>query len=409
QHVSSGRHNDRMLAPADTTRTRCYFVHWAAAAIRVVHVQQVHIYMVTPPASAGQYDSRANVRGGCRKPELAGSEVCPTGGGVVGSGTAIQGVKTGVVATSTSRWSGYSPCVKTPLARVQESTPRIPWRVSLLARSTINRDGNISNSSPPQRAAEEDYPSFCSVFPSPHDQSSTSGLLAGVPSTALSSTDEVSPSVSSRMKRSTTTTTTPSTSLAILVHGVVEDSSSCDSATAARTRTEVVESALREREALVRHPGPPEVHHQIKPGMVQTAEGDTPRNTRGWCPAQKTTRIIRGMSLPVREGASRSRGRLREAARTQATAMSPSEANQELVDVRAASWVPKEPPRQLHRPRPIWAVLRNRTLKVAQQDPCIFRGTNKNELEGGADGVSRTRQMPPWQILNRRIFGFREV
>lgn len=350
--------------------------------------------MVTPPASAGQYDRRANVRGGCRKPELAGSEVCRKGEGVVG---------TGMVAPSTSRWSGYRPCVKTPLALVQESTPRIPWRVSLLARD----DTTIGSSSPPQKAAEKDCPSFCSVFPSLQDQFSTS-----VASTSLISTDEVCPSVNSRMKRSTTTTTTPSTSLAILAHGVVvEDSSSCDSVTAARTRTEVVETALREREALVRHPGSPEVHH-IKSDMVRTTEEDTPRERRGWCPARKTTHIIRRMPVPVREGASSgSRGRFREAARTQATtAMSPSEANQEVLDVRAASWVPKEPPRsQLHRPRPIWAVLRNRTLKVAQQDPCIFRGTSKHELEDGADEVPHTRQMPPWHVLNRRIFGFREV
>lgn len=74
--------------------------------------------------------------------------------------------------------------------------------------------------------------------------------------------------------------------------------------------------------------------------------------------------------------------------------------------------VPRAPPRPVGAPRPIWAVLRNRTLNATRREPSIFRGRSQNELENGVDAQQEEmtqRRQVSWCIFNRRIFGVREV
>lgn len=83
--------------------------------------------------------------------------------------------------------------------------------------------------------------------------------------------------------------------------------------------------------------------------------------------------------------------------------------NDGALEFRVASQIPAPPPRRSHTPRPICAILRNRTLKVARQDPCIFRRELQCESQRTVHVASTTRQLKSWHIVNRRIFGFREV
>lgn len=68
---------------------------------------------------------------------------------------------------------------------------------------------------------------------------------------------------------------------------------------------------------------------------------------------------------------------------------------------------PRRPtPQSAHTPRPIWSVLRNRTLKITQEDPSIFR---RDSHPRRAELVSGTKKLSRWHIMNRRVFGVREV
>lgn len=79
-----------------------------------------------------------------------------------------------------------------------------------------------------------------------------------------------------------------------------------------------------------------------------------------------------------------------------------------MLDVRSALKVPAPPPRPAHTPCPIWAVLRNRTLMVAREDPSIFSEGAQGELKSRAT-IVKQKNVNCWHVLNRRIFGLRET
>lgn len=88
--------------------------------------------------------------------------------------------------------------------------------------------------------------------------------------------------------------------------------------------------------------------------------------------------------------------------------------NVAAVETRDATGVPERSSHEQNNhnstPRPIWAELRRRTLRVTQDDPSIFsRGIQRDpscckELAGRPPRCGRG-----WHIMNRRIFGLGEV
>ena len=61
-------------------------------------------------------------------------------------------------------------------------------------------------------------------------------------------------------------------------------------------------------------------------------------------------------------------------------------------------------------PRPLWAMLQNRTFKVIQEDPSIFSpGVLHAPARSRANIVSTSKQKGCWDVINRRIFGIREI
>lgn len=70
-------------------------------------------------------------------------------------------------------------------------------------------------------------------------------------------------------------------------------------------------------------------------------------------------------------------------------------------------------PTRAGKPRPIWSLLRSRTLRVTQQDPSVFRrdtelGPHRRCGATQAAGLV-SPEMNHWHVINRRIFGAHEV
>ncbi|CAM9705580.1 unnamed protein product, partial [Sphacelaria rigidula] len=95
--------------------------------------------------------------------------------------------------------------------------------------------------------------------------------------------------------------------------------------------------------------------------------------------------------------------------------------NVAAVEARDPIGVPERPSheRTHHNstPRPIWAELRNRTLRVTQDDPSIFSRGIQRDPSCKESAGRRTSQFDAakarcgrgWHIMNRRIFGLGEV
>lgn len=389
------------------------------------------------------------------------------------------------ISTLLSSSFGRPRDVKTLFRMAEEAPPHVPWRVSSLPDTAFvvghDRRRGGANNHPGEAAGEEDLHSSCesvvagaaagagatftTTAASSHNgtsftvvgctgwmHSSNTTLLAassvvcgadslcgsGVGAPCSSSGGSCSSRGSSRPSKMTSATI-PSHISKILVAGrIFDESSSCDSALAAREQTEVLRAALREKEASVSgRQGLPRVLLQQEVTSPRTKDSNTssspllflapappppvdvvPCDRRGWKATPRLTRRYAtgtlGQSpvptidkrLPRQEVETKLNDRCAAAA---AAARTHPPANA-FCEARHASRVPTRPRRTTYTPRPIWAVLRNRTLKATRQDPSIFRGKTHSELGNGTNVVvPETKQLTRWHILNRRVFGVREV
>lgn len=80
------------------------------------------------------------------------------------------------------------------------------------------------------------------------------------------------------------------------------------------------------------------------------------------------------------------------------------------IEARYPSRVPAAPLPRVHRHRPLWLALRNRTLKITQEDPSIFSPSLSSvEPPSGENTALASTDKGCWHIINRRIFGTHEV
>lgn len=270
------------------------------------------------------------------------------------------------------------------------------------------------------------------------------GVDASCPSPSGSSSSSSSKNSTATRPSKMTAATTPSHISKILVAGrIFDESSSCNSTLAARAQTEVVGAALREHEASIsgHHQGLPRVLLQQQqeatspcvtvlntpthPSLLSPAPPApmdvAPCDRREWRPTPRliTRRHARGTSDQSR-GLTKAVGPPRQVVETELNGCSAAAAaaatcptsNDGVCEARHASRVPAPPRQKTYPPRPIWAALRNRTLKATRQDPSIFRGKTRSELGNGTNVLvseDTSRPRTRWHILNRRVFGVREV
>ena len=255
------------------------------------------------------------------------------------------------------------PCLK--LISPEDPFPRIPWRVISLPTPALAQGGQEA------AAAEEDQ-----TFPQNEFDKGNTTTATGEHSSAGS----LEPSKGISMGR---------TGLGLSL----DDDSSHDATTTARRR---MVAASWEREASLRK------ILQVEMPRIRVSDTDAPGSPppvvgvappcdrREWSatPPIKAHRIAYRRLHPHEE-------------------VKPDKAsNASVSQVReagiAVARVPKAPPRPLC----AWEVLRQRTLKVTQREPSIFR-RNIQSSQGGVQPEST--QPARWLILNRRIFGVREV
>lgn len=207
-----------------------------------------------------------------------------------------------------------------------------------------------------------------------------------------------------------------------------QDSSSGSTAML-RVRTEAMGAALRQAEPLGDRQGGSKVPHikicggeegyitvSTVPKLLATRRqpDGAPRDRRDWIATPQLISPRRKAELPIRPRDARKHSLVEDYNKVfhcQARRCGAARClgNDGALEPRVASQVPAPPQNQSHTPRPIWAILRNRTLRVARQDPCIFSRGTQCESQETFNMASTARQLKSWHIVNRRIFGFREM
>lgn len=310
-----------------------------------------------------------------------------------------------ISAVSSSR-AGRRPCLKT-FALPEDPTPRIPWRVLSLPVSVVARE-NGQEATPYKNSKIE--------FVSSDDNSgmtiTTTTRLVNGENTAVcwmrsSNGAPAAVLVGGRSfvngetcSRSSKPSKRTLTGLGL----IVDDESSCgDSASAARTRTEMLGAASWERETSARK--------ILQVAMPSIAASDTGA-AHSPClaaapPAVDVARCDRReewrATPPIKaHGVANCRLHLQGGVKT---ANASNALASEVRGARKTPRVPKAPPRPLC----AFEVLRQRTLKATLRDPSIFRRNFQRNLESEAGEVPETMQPTGWHILNRRIFGVGEA
>lgn len=310
-----------------------------------------------------------------------------------------------MVNPSISIWSRARPRTS-PVP--EDSTPRVPWRVVSLPPRVLgsHRDGK-------EATTDSEIDTVSSCCDSPTRATNIIGRSGACDILNSSSSDFpaiISSVVDDELCSSSDGSSTPKMNLpgsgSSILHEIPRDL-----ATAARTRTEVkMGKHSREwqtsanRSIQVTQP-----YIEVSctssamnlsctaaaPLVVDVACGER----REWSP-RPHLRATRKMPIQSPGAATGRQGSLEAKENSNNQPCTPT------LEVRT----PKAPPRPT-RPRPIWAVLRNRTLNTTRREPSIFRGNIENEVKNGVDAqaVAQTRQQLSWHIFNRRIFGVREV
>lgn len=300
------------------------------------------------------------------------------------------------ISVSSSRVGGRRPCLK-KFALSEDPTPCIPWRVLSLPNPALARGGEEAV------AAEEDSPLSKNEF----DNGSTTranGENTAVCWVHSSSSNRGAPTAMGKYSKVDGETfsgsSKPPKGALPALSLILDDELSRDSSTAARRRTQVVRAASCERAASVR------TELQIEMPNIRVSDSRATESPclatappeaqycdrREWsaAPPIKTYRVANCRLHPQEEAKPDN---------------APKASANEVREARKALRVPKAPPR----PRYIWEVLRRRTLQATQREPSVFRRNIQSKLEGEADAVPETTQAAPWLVLNRRIFGVREV
>lgn len=317
-----------------------------------------------------------------------------------------------IIAVSSSR-ACRRPCHKTTAPLLEDPTPRIPWRVLSLPTSSptpvlvgdgqqatavkedpcckktelVPSDDNNS-STPTTKRINGENTTVCCV----RSSTGNGAPAAAVPVGDRSFADGLTSSRSSR----------PSKGVLIGLGLALDDHPSCDSASATRTKSERFGVASWEREASKRgmlQVTMPRIsgsntdasHAPCLPAAPLAVVNGVCCNRREWSatPPIKAHRVAKHSRLHPQEGIE--------------TSKEPSRSASEVREAGEAPRVPKTSPR----PMCAWGVLRRRTLKATQREPSIFRRNIQGNREAGA--VQESRQPARWYILNRRIFGVREV
>lgn len=338
----------------------------------------------------------------------------------------------------------------------EEAPPNVPWRVSSLPVTALVGGGDITSAvtapagdgggGATSLSSNNVASAVVAVGCGSWTHSSNSAQLLAASSAvchddsicggggfdaSCSSSDDGS-TVSAKPSKGTSVTA-PSHVSNILVAGrISEESSSCDSTLAARAQTEVVGAALREQEALVgSHQGLPRVlqeeatsppvkasHTPTLPSFLAPAPPPTtdvaPCDRRGWratpwLTKKHATGAPGQFRAPVKdENGPRRKDEIKLNGCSDAAAPCPPADH--VCERRHASRVPAPPRQTTYTPRPIWAVLRTRTLKVARQDPSIFRDKTGSDVGHRTNGnLPETSCFNRWHILSRKVFGVREV
>lgn len=208
-----------------------------------------------------------------------------------------------------------------------------------------------------------------------------------------------------------------------------QDSSRGSTAIILRVRTEAMGAALRQTEPPGDHQGGSKVPHiKICGGeegystvstvpkflATRTQPDGAPRDRRDWIATPHLISPRRTAELPIRPRDARKHSAVEDYNKVfecQARRCGAARClgNDGALESRVVSQVPAPPQNQTHTPRPIWAILRNRTLRVARQDPCIFSRGSQCRFQKTINMASTARQLKSWHIINRRIFGFREM